>query len=265
MDVPKGVNRVTVPGVSKDNVVFGVEAFDALGHSSPRSSPPRGRPSERHAGSRRSPRDAGGLVRELFAGCRRPSAPPPDAGGPDMRSCSGAARAPATTGSRSGATASPWRPSPRADRCARRSASSSSTASGSSAPASASGAGRAPRRSGRSAPGPLAGRIRRDPAGGAGRQALGVPRGRRVPRPAARGRPAAGARGPLHPPGEGGAARARVGARGADEDECHPRLGARPALALGLLHRGGGHLAQLAAHPDPESCATTSSTTSSCT
>jgi hypothetical protein len=34
MEVPKGVNRVKVPGVSKDNVVFGVEAFDALGHSS---------------------------------------------------------------------------------------------------------------------------------------------------------------------------------------------------------------------------------------
>ncbi|MFZ1055807.1 MAG: M28 family metallopeptidase [Opitutaceae bacterium] len=34
MEVPKGVNRVRVPGVSKDNVVFGVEAFDALGHSS---------------------------------------------------------------------------------------------------------------------------------------------------------------------------------------------------------------------------------------
>jgi len=33
--VAKGVNRVTVPGVSKDNVVFGVEAFDAAGHVSP--------------------------------------------------------------------------------------------------------------------------------------------------------------------------------------------------------------------------------------
>ena len=35
LDVAKGVNRVTVPGVSKDNVVFGVEAFDAAGHVSP--------------------------------------------------------------------------------------------------------------------------------------------------------------------------------------------------------------------------------------
>ncbi len=35
LDVAKGVNRVTVPGVSKDNVVFGVEAFDGAGHASP--------------------------------------------------------------------------------------------------------------------------------------------------------------------------------------------------------------------------------------
>jgi hypothetical protein len=35
LDVAKDVNRVTVPGVSKDNVVFGVEAFDAAGHVSP--------------------------------------------------------------------------------------------------------------------------------------------------------------------------------------------------------------------------------------
>jgi len=35
LEVAKDVNRVTVPGVSKDNVVFGVEAFDAAGNSSP--------------------------------------------------------------------------------------------------------------------------------------------------------------------------------------------------------------------------------------
>ena len=35
LDVAKGVNRVTIPGVSKDNVVFGVESFDAAGHASP--------------------------------------------------------------------------------------------------------------------------------------------------------------------------------------------------------------------------------------
>jgi Peptidase family M28 len=35
LDVTKGVDRVTVPGVSKDNVIFGVEAFDAAGHVSP--------------------------------------------------------------------------------------------------------------------------------------------------------------------------------------------------------------------------------------
>lgn len=35
LDVARGVNRATVPGVSKDNVVFGVEAFDAAGHASP--------------------------------------------------------------------------------------------------------------------------------------------------------------------------------------------------------------------------------------
>ena len=35
LDVAKGVDRVTVPGVSKDNVIFGVEAFDAAGHASP--------------------------------------------------------------------------------------------------------------------------------------------------------------------------------------------------------------------------------------
>ena len=34
-DVPKGVTRATVRGVSKDNVVFGVEAVDTAGHASP--------------------------------------------------------------------------------------------------------------------------------------------------------------------------------------------------------------------------------------
>jgi len=35
MDVGKDVNRVTIPGISKDNVIFGVEAFDSAGHASP--------------------------------------------------------------------------------------------------------------------------------------------------------------------------------------------------------------------------------------
>jgi hypothetical protein len=35
IDVPKGTTRTTVPGVSKDNVVFGVEAVDAEGHATP--------------------------------------------------------------------------------------------------------------------------------------------------------------------------------------------------------------------------------------
>jgi hypothetical protein len=35
MDVARTVNRVTVPDASKDNVVFGVEAFDTAGHVSP--------------------------------------------------------------------------------------------------------------------------------------------------------------------------------------------------------------------------------------
>lgn len=35
LDVPKDTTRMTVRGVSKDNVVFGVEAFDAAGHASP--------------------------------------------------------------------------------------------------------------------------------------------------------------------------------------------------------------------------------------
>ncbi|HZZ19587.1 MAG TPA: M28 family metallopeptidase [Opitutaceae bacterium] len=35
LEVGRGVTRVTIPGLSKDNVVFGVETFDAAGHSSP--------------------------------------------------------------------------------------------------------------------------------------------------------------------------------------------------------------------------------------
>jgi len=35
LNLPKNRNRFTVPGVSKDNVIFGVEAFDAAGHVSP--------------------------------------------------------------------------------------------------------------------------------------------------------------------------------------------------------------------------------------
>ena len=35
LDVAPGVTRTTVEGVSKDNVVFGVEAFDTAGHASP--------------------------------------------------------------------------------------------------------------------------------------------------------------------------------------------------------------------------------------
>jgi hypothetical protein len=35
MDVGKDVNRVTVPGASKDNLIFGLEAFDTAGHASP--------------------------------------------------------------------------------------------------------------------------------------------------------------------------------------------------------------------------------------
>ena len=35
MDVPRDATRATVRGVSKDNAVFGVEAFDAAGHASP--------------------------------------------------------------------------------------------------------------------------------------------------------------------------------------------------------------------------------------
>jgi hypothetical protein len=35
LDMPKATTRTTVRGVSKDNVVFGVEAFDAAGHASP--------------------------------------------------------------------------------------------------------------------------------------------------------------------------------------------------------------------------------------
>jgi hypothetical protein len=39
LEVPKGTDRVTVPGVSKDNVVFGVEAVDPAGHASPAEFP----------------------------------------------------------------------------------------------------------------------------------------------------------------------------------------------------------------------------------
>jgi peptidase M28-like protein len=35
MDVGKAINRVTVPGASKDNLIFGVEAVDTAGHASP--------------------------------------------------------------------------------------------------------------------------------------------------------------------------------------------------------------------------------------
>jgi hypothetical protein len=35
MDVGKAVSRVTVPGVSKDNLIFGLEVMDGAGHASP--------------------------------------------------------------------------------------------------------------------------------------------------------------------------------------------------------------------------------------
>jgi hypothetical protein len=35
LDVAKDVHRITIPGVSKDNLIFGVEAFDAAGHFTP--------------------------------------------------------------------------------------------------------------------------------------------------------------------------------------------------------------------------------------
>jgi len=35
MDVGNAVNRLTVPGLSKDNLIFGLEAFDNAGHDSP--------------------------------------------------------------------------------------------------------------------------------------------------------------------------------------------------------------------------------------
>jgi hypothetical protein len=35
LDVPRETTRTTVAGVSKDNVIFGVEAFDTAGHASP--------------------------------------------------------------------------------------------------------------------------------------------------------------------------------------------------------------------------------------
>jgi hypothetical protein len=42
LEVGRGVTRVTIPGVSKDNVIFGVESFDSSGNSSPAVFP-RGR------------------------------------------------------------------------------------------------------------------------------------------------------------------------------------------------------------------------------
>jgi hypothetical protein len=39
IDVPKNVTRKTMPGLSKDGVIFGVEAFDSAGHLSPASFP----------------------------------------------------------------------------------------------------------------------------------------------------------------------------------------------------------------------------------
>ena len=35
LDVPANVNRKTIEGLSKDNVIFGLEAFDEAGHVSP--------------------------------------------------------------------------------------------------------------------------------------------------------------------------------------------------------------------------------------
>jgi hypothetical protein len=35
MEVGKDVNRITIPDVSKDNLIFGLEAFDTAGHASP--------------------------------------------------------------------------------------------------------------------------------------------------------------------------------------------------------------------------------------
>jgi hypothetical protein len=39
LDVPATVTRKTLPGLSKDNLIFGVEAFDAAGRVSPASYP----------------------------------------------------------------------------------------------------------------------------------------------------------------------------------------------------------------------------------
>jgi hypothetical protein len=39
MDVGRDVTRVTLPDVSKDNVIFGIEEFDAAGHASPAAFP----------------------------------------------------------------------------------------------------------------------------------------------------------------------------------------------------------------------------------
>ena len=35
LDVPKETTRQTIKGVSKDNVIFGLQAVDAAGHASP--------------------------------------------------------------------------------------------------------------------------------------------------------------------------------------------------------------------------------------
>jgi hypothetical protein len=39
LDLPKGVTRYTLRGLSKDNLIFGIEAFDAAGHVSPAAFP----------------------------------------------------------------------------------------------------------------------------------------------------------------------------------------------------------------------------------
>jgi hypothetical protein len=43
LDLPKTVTRQTLRDLSKDNVIFGVEAFDAAGHASPAVFPLTGR------------------------------------------------------------------------------------------------------------------------------------------------------------------------------------------------------------------------------
>jgi Zn-dependent M28 family amino/carboxypeptidase len=39
LDLPKGVTRYTLRGLSKDNLIFGLEAFDSAGHESPAAFP----------------------------------------------------------------------------------------------------------------------------------------------------------------------------------------------------------------------------------